>query len=424
MVVKRDFTDRFLKAIKPAPAGKRVLYWDAQVPGFGIRVTDKTVPGSGSFVLTTRYPGSDNPTARLIGEYPAMALATAREIARGWRDDIRQGVDPKLKEERRRQAEARQRAQTFKAAFEAYADDRLTKLRSGAVVRSIVERLTYPAWDDRPLREITRADAKELIRKVAQKTPVNANRLLAYLKTFGTWAIDEELIDNSPFASIKRPTSEKDRARDRTLSDIELRAFWRACGEMGIFGRAFQVMALTGQRRTEVGAMRWSELNLKDKVWTLPKTRTKAKRGHEVPLSDAVVEIIAKTPKLGDYVFTSRGDRPISGWGKSKEQLDRIFAVKLVEVAVEMGEDAPELAPWHLHDLRRSAATYMGKLAVSRVTIAKVLNHTIPGVTSVYDRHEYEPEKRTALDRWATHLLGIVKGKADNNVVSLETARA
>jgi integrase len=434
MAAKRDFTDRFLKAIKPAPAGKRALYWDAQVSGFGIRTTDKTAPGSGSFVLMTRYPGSDNPTARLIGEYPAMSLARAREIAREWRDDIRRGIDPKIKEERHRQEEARQRAQTFRAAFDAYADDKLAKLRTGAVVRAIVVKLAYPSWGDRPLREITRADAKELVRKVAQQTPVNANRLLAYLKTFGTWAIDEDLLDNSPFASIKRPTSEKDRARDRVLTDIEIRAIWRACGELGVFGRAFQVMLLTGQRRTEVGAMRWSELDLRKKTWTLPKSRTKAARAHEVPLSEAVIDIIASTPRLAGsaYVFSTGSRRsdgsneiaPISGWGKSKEAMDHIVAVKAREIAEEIGdEDAAAIPPWTLHDLRRTGATRLGKLGVPRVVISKVLNHAIPGVTSVYDHHDYEPEKRAALDRWASHLLGIVAGKAGNKVVSLDAAR-
>jgi integrase len=435
MAAKRDFTDRFLKAIKPAPAGKRILHWDAQVQGFGIRVTDKVTPErTGSFVLVERFPGSNNPTARWIGDYPDMALARGREIAREWRVDLRQGIDPKIKEERKRQEEAKRRAETFKAAFDAYADDRLGKLRTGAVVKSIVAKLAYPTWGDRPLREITRADGRELIRKVAQKTPVNANRLLAYLKTFGTWAIDEDLIENSPFASIKRPTSEKERARDRTLSDTEIRAIWHACDGLGVFGRAFKVMLLTGQRRTEVGAMRWSELNMRDRTWTLPKARTKAKRGHEVPLSGAATEIITKEERLSDYVFTGRrrpvegaeGDLrygAISGWGKAKESLDRAAAVKAREIAEEIGDDdAGVVQPWHLHDLRRTCATRLGKLGISRVVIAKVLNHAIPGVTSTYDHHDYAAEKRQALDAWARKVDEIVSGAA-RRMSSLSLAR-
>ncbi len=116
MAAKRDFTDRFLKSIKPAAPGKRLIIWDAQIPGFGIRVTDRSGDDDkGAFVLVTRFPGSTNPTPRRIGDYPAMSLAKAREIAREWREDIRQGFDPKEKDEQRRRQQERQRANLFSA---------------------------------------------------------------------------------------------------------------------------------------------------------------------------------------------------------------------------------------------------------------------------------------------------------------------
>jgi integrase len=435
MAAKRDFTDRFLKSLKPAPTGKRVLHWDAQVPGFGVRVTDNSAPGTGSFVLVARYPGSHNPTARRIGDYPAMNLAQAREIARDWRDDLRQGMDPKVKLERQRREEARQRAQTFEAAFEDYARDHLRNLRSGAQVRSAVERLAYPEWADIPLKEIKRLDVVDLVRDVKNETgPIAANRLLSFLKAFWAWALNQGKIDDSPAAAVKRMTKEKDRARDRVLTDIEIRAIWRASDELGIFGRAFQVMLLTGQRRTEVGAMKWSEIDLRNKVWKLSKARTKANRSHEVPLSDTVIEIINKTQRLAGsaYIFSTGTHRtgdsseiaPISGWGKAKGALDRIVAVKARKIAEEIaGDEAAKIEPWHLHDLRRTCATRLGKLGVPRLVVSKVLNHATSDVTSVYDQHDYEPEKRAALDRWTTHLLGIVNGTGDN-VVSLAAARA
>src|ERR1019366_646681 len=114
MAAKRDFTDRFLKALKPAEPGKRYIAFDAQIPGFGIRVTDRCSDEcKGAFVLVTRFPGSSNPAPRRIGDFPAMPLAKARQIAREWREDIRQGVDPRAKEETRRRAEDRRRKDTF-----------------------------------------------------------------------------------------------------------------------------------------------------------------------------------------------------------------------------------------------------------------------------------------------------------------------
>jgi integrase len=442
---KRDFTDRFLtsKKIEAAPPGGRKIYWDAQVPGFGLRVTDEITSGRiGSFVLVARFPGSSNPTPRRIGDYPAMSLAKGREVAREWREDLRKRIDPKVKAERQRREEEKRRAETFAAAFDAYDEDRLGQLRSGKVVKSVVKRLVYPKWGDRPIKELKRSDVVELIRGVRSGAPIAANRLLAYLKTFFLWAIDEELIDDSPAATVKRPTSEKNRARERTLSDTELRAVWRACGDLGVFGRAFKLMILTGQRRTEVGAMRWSEINLRDKVWTLPKARTKARRGHELPLSEKAIKVITETPRLSDYVFTGRrrpvagkeeelSYGPIGGWGKAKEALDRLADVKAREIAEETGDEAAAVVgEWRLHDLRRTCATRLGKLGVSRVVIAKVLNHAIPGVTSTYDHHDYALEKRDALDRWAQRVERIVNGAEeaaeaeDNKVVTFSKARA
>jgi hypothetical protein len=180
MVAKRDFTDRFLKAIKPAEAGKRLIFWDAQVPGFGLRVTDKSADDNlGSFVLVTRFPGSDNPAPRRIGDYPAMSLAQARAVAREWRESIRQGVDPKVKEVQRRREEERRRADTFAAAFAAFTDDHLATLRTGADVRRSVEKHVVPHWGQRPISEIRRADVNELIRALRKDTPIGANRVLA-----------------------------------------------------------------------------------------------------------------------------------------------------------------------------------------------------------------------------------------------------
>jgi integrase len=444
MATKRDFTDRFLKAIKPALAGKRVLYWDAQVPGFGVRLTDKSAPGTGSFVLMTRYPGSPHPTARHIGDYPAMTLAQAREIARGWRDDLRLGIDPKIKIERQRAAEAQRKAQTFKAAWEAYDADKLVGKRSRKTVNSVVRKHVHPAWADRSLRDITRADAKALIRKAGEmmhanarrpvdddekKVGAGANRLLTYLKTFGKWAVSEEFINDSPFVTIARPTEEK--SRDRTLSDTEVRMVWQACGEIGVFGRAFQVMLLTGQRRTEVGAMRWSEIDLKAKTWTIPAARSKNKRAHEVPLSDAVIQILTTTPRLAGspYVFSTGRRRnggnesaPISGWGRAKESLDRLVTGE----AAGAGDAKAFAENYGLHDFRRTVASGMAAIGIAPHVVDAALNHksgTIKGVAAVYNRYSYASEMRSAFDRWSTHLLGIVDGTGDN-VVDLAAARA
>jgi integrase len=437
MAVKRDFTDRFLKSIKPTAPGKRKIFLDAQIPGFGIRVTERCHDeDKGSFVLVARFPGSDNPVPRRIGDYPVMSLAKAREIAREWREDLRRGIDPKEKAAEAAREQQRRRANTFGAAFATFAEDHLKTLRTGPAVEAAVKNHVFPALESRPIREIKRSEILALVSKLKKGSPIGANRVLAYLKKFFAWALENELIDDSPAASIKRPTSEKDRERERVLADWEIRAFWLACGEMGAFGRAFRFMLATGQRRSEVGAATWGEIDQNDALWTLGKTRTKAKRLHDVPLPDLALSIVADCPRAGDFVFASgrtgvapdgMGRRPVAlaGWGKAKERLDALMLKHAKALARADGKKEPqEIEEWRLHDLRRTCGTHMGRLGVDRLVISKVLNHAEGGVTKRYDRHRYDAEKRTALDRWALHLQAIVDGKTGGNVVLLAATRA
>ncbi|MEJ0094843.1 MAG: tyrosine-type recombinase/integrase [Methylocella sp.] len=420
MTAKRDFTDRFLKAIKPAETGKRLIVYDAQVPGFGIRITDRSSEESrGAFVLVARFPGSPNPTPRRIGDYPAMSLAKAREIARRWREDIQEGVDPKVKEAERLRQEARRRADTFSSAFAVFADDHLSTLRTGDFVKKVVEKRAYPHWAERPISEIKRADVNELIRSFRKEAPIGANRLLAYLKTFFSWAVDQELIEASPAAAVKRPA--KENKRDRVLTETEIRAIWQACSEIGVFGRAFKLMLLTGQRRAEVGGMTWTEIDRKQKLWTLGRERTKADRAHEVPLSELALAIIDESPRIGAFVLSTgrTAATPVSGWSKAKRKLDRL-AIEKVTAAQET-DGSPIIGEWHLHDLRRTCATYLAKLGADRIVISKILNHAEGGVTGVYDRHRYDHEKRRALELWSERLAAIVDPKETTNVVTLVT---
>jgi integrase len=430
MVAKRDFTDRLLKAVKPAPAGKRVIIWDAQIPGFGIRVTERsTASAIGSFVLITRFPGKKDPAPRRIGVYPGMPLARAREIARHWRDLICQGIDPKVRLEQQQREEERRRASTFAAAFATFAREHLATLRTGNAVNRVVEKHVFPRWADRPISDIRRAEVSDLIRSLRKEMKVGANRILATLKTFFSWAVDQELIEISPAAEVKRPTREV--TRDRVLNDREIQAIWRACNQMDVFGRAFQTMLATGQRRSEVGNMAWSELNRREELWTLPRERTKADRAHEIPLSSLALSIIDQCPKFGEYVFSKgRNGRdkskapPISGWSKAKILLDKLALEQAIALALEEGDAPPEtFAEWHLHDLRRTAATYMAKLGVERVVIAKILNHAETEVTAIYDRHRYDAEKRRALDLWGERLKAIVGGVGGGRAATLKAIK-
>jgi integrase len=345
----------------------------------------------------------------------------------------RQGIDPRDKAAAarrdaaatRREAERRQ-ANTFKAAFEAYARDHLATLRTGDIIEGIIKKHILPVFGDRPLAEITRFESNELLKEIAKRTPTHARRIRSYLRTFGRWAEDEERIEESPFTNLKRLG--KEQTRDRILSALEIRAIWRASADMGVFGRVVRLLLATGQRRSEVGDMEWREVDHERKLWVLPRERAKANRAHAVPLSPLSLAILADCPMLGAHVFSTRsvprggGTIPISGWSKFKSHLDRAA----IEALRQLTSD-PEatISEWRLHDLRRTAASLMTERGVSRLVVSKVLNHAEQGVTGRhYDLHEYLPEKRQALDVWGARLAAIVEGgELPDNVVALNVGR-
>jgi hypothetical protein len=280
---KNRLTDANLRSRRPAQRGSRYMVIDGAVAGFAVRIGDREPEANGpckagsvTFVLIARYPGSKNPCARRIGEYapaselepldPKMdieagpfSLERARAVARRWKDEIKRGVDP---QEKRRNdkaekmaAEARRQAGTFRAAFDAYEIDHLSRLRTGATVAGVVRKHVLPIFGDKPLESIPHFEINMFVKNIKNKTKlvVTANRIVSYLKHFGRWAEDQALVDRSPFAKLKKPTGEEEFQRDRVLSKMEIKAIWEACAEAGPFGRAVRMLLVTAQRRSEVG---------------------------------------------------------------------------------------------------------------------------------------------------------------------------
>ena len=196
---------------------------------------------------------------------------------------------------------------------------------------------------------------------------------------------------------------------------------------MGAFGRSVRLMLATGQRRGEVGAATWGEVDAAERLWSLPRERMKADRAHLVPLSPLALVILSECPKLGPHVFSTRSTRdggtiPLSGWSKFKQRLDALAVRALRELT---GDPEAAMSPWRLHDLRRTCASLMTAGGVPRLTVSKVLGHAEQGVTGQhYDLHDYLLEKKAALDLWGARLAAIVEGReGSDNVVSLEAAR-
>jgi integrase len=230
--------------------------------------------------------------------------------------------------------------------------------------------------------------------------PVIANRTLAAVRAMFNWALRRGMIEATPAAMVEAPGEET--ARERVLDDHEIATAWAAADTLGYpFGPFFQLVLATAQRRDEVARMRWDHLDLECATWTLPADATKPGRAHVVPLSPLVISILSTVPRTSSRYVFSTGDTPISGFSKAKSRLDKAIT--------KAGED---LEPWTIHDLRRTCATGLARLDVSRFIIGKVLNHADRTVTGIYDRHAYLPEKRRALEAWAQHLCQLVNTSA------------
>ena len=162
-----------------------------------------------------------------------------------------------------------------------------------------------------------------------------------------------------------------------------------------------QLLVLTGQRKSEVTGMRWTELDLANRIWRIPADRTKPGRAHEVPLTNTVIELLRCVPKLHDeFVFPARGrDNPASGFSKWKRELDALAGINA----------------WRLHDLRRTVASGMARRKVPPHVIERVLNHVtviLGGVAGIYNRFGYLDEMREALELWSNHIAESVAIKS------------
>lgn len=422
-MAKRNLTDRTLKALKPAPAGKLYDVWDTGFPGFGVRVSDT---GRKTFVLAARFNGSSHPTRRALGSYPAISLADAHEKARAWLKLIAAGRDPAVIAEQARQAELRKQSNTFTAAAEAFIRHiHRQKLRSAGEMEHQLRQEFVARWPKRPVTEITSNDIKKVIREAVERdAKYAAFKHFALIRRFFNWAIgtDDYGIEVNPCSRLKPADLIGERnSRTRTLSDDELRAFWRVTGRWDYpYGPLYRLLVLTGVRLNEIAGASWSEIDLAARTLKVPLGRVKKVKGQEphprlVPLSDAAVEVLESLPrfKSGDHLFSfSAGRRPLkpNQFSDPKAKLDKKMLHTMQAMARKRGDDHRRvtLPHWINHDVRRTMRTHLSALKVAEEVRETLLEHVRPGIKGVYDLYEYADEKREALILWSARLRSIV----------------
>ncbi len=369
--------------------------------------------GAKSWAVRYRSPLDQKSRKLTIGRYPAFELSKAREAGAIALRAVAEGRDPGA-EKLRARASARRgegSAATVKQHFEKFLDryaKRHTRESSWKETERLFKKEIEPKWGARPLAGISKGDVIELLDTIVDRgAPIVANRVFAIIRKFFNWCIERDQLQHSPCAGVKAPAQE--RSRERVLSDDELKIIWKACdSEPYPFGPMFKLLIATGQRVGEVAGLSRKELS--DKVWTLPASRAKNGREHDVPLSALARSILSTLPtnehlesNEAQLLFTSNGKTPVSGEARAKSRIAEVLSKAI-----------PDPAPWTLHDVRRTVASGLQRLGFPVEIVEAVLNHKsgkVRGVAAVYARHDYAQEKRAALEAWADYIDRMVSGK-------------
>jgi len=301
---KRSLTQLFVDRIGPPKAG-RVEYWDTHLPGCGsARVArSRGSSCSGSTAATARRCAR-----RLAGCARSRSVADARKRALASLEKARGGVNPVTEREAVATRAAADELETFAAVagrFLAEHVERNCRPKTVSEWKRVIEKEMIPEWGTRPIRGLGKGDVLKLLNTKAVTRPMQADEIRKILRRLCSWAIGENLIAADPTDRVAKRVTTRE-ARDRVLSDVEIKAFWAACERSGWpFGPLLKLLLLTGQRREEVGALRWGEFDLDSGTWTIPATRAKNKKLHDVHLSAFALELLAGLPRTGDLLFAS-----------------------------------------------------------------------------------------------------------------------
>ena len=406
---RRNITQAFVDRVRKAKPGERDEYFDSNLPGFALRVSDQ-----GGKVFTKRFHFGDQ-QIRLQWPCPPYTLADARARAIEAADKIKRGEDPRI------QKAAPEAPVTVKAVGELFVQRyaKVEQKRSWAETERVLDKNVYPNIGAMRIADVRRHHVIDLLDNVADVRtvklegsgatvkrggPMAARNAHKALRKLFRWAHEDRgSIEANPIAGLKAPAS--DVKRKRNLSDDEIRALWRVWSQPSPYCAACKLMLLSAQRVHEASKIARGEIDA-DGNWLILAERYKTGFDQVVPLSEATRALLdeQKAVEGSDLYFTLSGE-VLNGWSNAKAWMDQESGV----------------TDWQLRDLRRTAKTLMSRHGVRPDISERVLGHVIPGVAGVYDRYEYLDEKRDALKALAGAVARIIN-PPPNNIVPIKKA--
>jgi len=422
-------TDQYIRNLNHPD--KRTEYYDesliennkikqAGVKGLALRITPT---GNKSFVYRYWYDGKAK--RYTIGSYPTVSLKKARDKAENLHEQVSNGIDPLMQKKIKKQ----EKPPTFKEAIESYKKHHLPTLKESTrtdykyrikhLIKGEGKNDTKPRGFDgsRYIKNLKRYEIIDFLNSIAKTSPTQAKRLQAILSGIFKHAKDREWVDTNIASEITlktKPKRKKDKRKwqNTDLNDKQIKTLWGVFDEHAEpVGSLFKMLMLLGQRSGETRLMKWDDLDFKKQLWTIPASDTKNGKEHYVPLTAMALDILdaLKPWTSGKYVFESpvNEGEPLGSPQKSAQRI----------------RDSYDVKDFNIHSLRTTVATRLAGLGTPPQVLSKILNHKKPGegslITAIYNKYDYEDEKRTALNRWNAELNRILTGENHKTKVHL-----
>lgn len=404
----RLFTEISVTKTRLAKDESEATYRDRKAPGLLLKLKKSGAKGwRVQFYDASLHKMRTEALGEFEPGHPAhMSVKDARKAAMNFRANLDSILSARA-----------QQALANRASFNAVADWYMGEFvegqrRSASQIKAVIEAVKAE-WGNKPFEGISRSDVWSLLDKIAKaRGPRAADVTLAILRRM----MDKHAARSESYASVivkgmSKIENPKERARDRILTDQEIRLMFTACAGLGTFGNMVKVLLYTAQRRSKVATMRFDDVDAG--VWTIPTEKREKGNAQRLKLPKHVLEIIGAQAQvqLNEFVFPAsrlgrrEGDSDAYGsysaFGQGKSDLDAAMA-KL----------QPKPIPhWTLHDIRRTARSLMARAGIRPDIAERVLGHAIAGVEGVYDRHDYDTERETALMTLATLIGEITAGR-------------
>ena len=372
-------TETAIKAAQPPASGTATL-WDASLRNFGLRISQG---GAKTFIVLI-----ESGRRQAIGRYPHITLSQARTEAKKILAEKTLG-------------HIRPKHVAFDDAVAHYLEECEKRNRPRTVIDYGRLLRRHFAFGRSSIGEIKPTEIVRRLSKLNDR-PGEKHHAFTAGRVFFRWCVRQRYLERSPFENTKVPLVAS--SRDRVLNDAELATVYRAAIDCAYpFGPIVRLLILTGQRRGEIGALRWDWFDFEHQTITLPNSITKNKCSHTFPLGKAVRTLLADIPRFGEHIFPATRDHvrgnptsTFNGWGKSTGQFRKTCAIE----------------HFTLHDLRRTFSSGMAALGVSQVVVEKLINHksggTLSPVAAIYNRYNYMDEQRAAIAAWEAKLFKLI----------------